>query len=101
MEEITITGIIAPIEWNNDGSITGIMIADAEENEYALENNRVAISLIGRLRLGRIRLGRILRKVSVYGHLGIDDNGTPTIEALRFKILEDEKQPSPDVRILP
>ncbi len=89
IEEIAITGIIAPAEWNDDGEITRLMIADEEENEYTLKKTHIAEVLFGWLR----------QKVSIQGHLINDEHKLPMIEILGFHLCSAKEIPPDDERV--
>lgn len=70
----TLTGIVIPVDWNDDQEVISVALATADEKEYQIGGNRK----------GKELLGFLQHQLEVTGTLGRDDKGRPVIAVRRY-----------------
>lgn len=65
----TLTGIVIPIEWNDDHDVVAAALATPDEREYRIGGNRKGQELLGHLQ----------RQVEATGLLSEDEKGRTVI----------------------
>ena len=78
--QITIKGIVAPADWDDDGNIIAVIISTPLEEEYLVDAGD----------LGEELLGLIGTEVVVRGTAGSDRDGFKTIAVKHCGVLEEE-----------
>lgn len=71
---VTLTGIVIPVDWNDDHEVTVTALATADEKEYRVGSNR----------RGRELLAYLQRQVEAIGTLDEDASGRPVITIRRY-----------------
>lgn len=71
---ITLTGIVIPVDWNDDHDVIMAALATADEKEYRIVGNRKGKELIAYLQ----------RQVEATGTLGEDEEGRIVITLKRY-----------------
>lgn len=71
---VTLTGIVIPVDWNDDHEVTVTALATADESEYRVGGNRK----------GRELLAYLQRQVEATGTLDEDASGRPVITIRRY-----------------
>lgn len=69
VQSVTLTGIIIPVDWNDDHEVIVTALATADEKEYRIGGNRK----------GKELLGYLQRQLEATGTLGEDEQGRPVI----------------------
>ncbi len=64
-QSITLTGIVIPVDWNDDHDVIVVALATADEKEYRIVGNRRGKELFDYLQ----------RQVEATGTLGEDEEG--------------------------
>jgi hypothetical protein len=80
--QIAVKGIVTPADWDEDGSITAVVISTSFEEEYLVENDT----------LGGELLELIGAEVIVRGTAGPEKKGCRTIAVKEYELLEDEDE---------
>jgi hypothetical protein len=75
-QSITLTGIVIPVDWNDDHDVTVAAIATADEKEYRIVGNRKGKELFAYLQ----------RQVEATGTLGADREGRSAITLSRYVV---------------
>jgi hypothetical protein len=70
----TLTGIVIPVDWNDDREVIAVALATADEREYQIGGNRK----------GKELLAYLQRQLEVTGLLSKDDKGRPVISVRRY-----------------
>lgn len=73
-QNITLTGIIIPADWNDDQEVISAALATADEKVYQIGGNRK----------GKELLSFLQRQFEVTGTLSKDDKGRPVITVSRY-----------------
>lgn len=73
-QSITLTGIVIPVDWNDDHDVTVAALATADEKEYRIVVNRKGKELFAYLQ----------RQVEATGTLGKDEEGRIVITIRRY-----------------
>jgi hypothetical protein len=72
----TLTGIVIPVDWNDDQEVIAVALATADEKEYQISGNRK----------GKELLSFLQQQVEVTGTLGKDDRGRTVIAVRRYMV---------------
>lgn len=81
-KERTISGIIIPGEWNENGKVIGIVIETTDEEKYLVyQNNK-----------GKELLELIQYKVEATGTVGVDEHGDMTIKVNRYNLIRGNEE---------
>lgn len=75
-QSITLTGIVIPVDWNNDHDVIVAALATADEKEYRIVGNRKGKELFAYLQ----------HQVDAEGVLGEDEEGRIVITIKRYII---------------
>jgi hypothetical protein len=75
-QSITLTGIVIPVDWNDDHDVTVVALATADEKEYRIVGNRKGKELFAYLQ----------RQVEATGTLGADREGRSAITLSRYVV---------------
>lgn len=70
----TLTGIVIPVDWNDDQQVIAAALATADEKEYRIGGNRK----------GKELLSFLQRQLEVTGTLSKDDQGRAVIIVRRY-----------------
>jgi hypothetical protein len=73
-QSITLTGIVIPVDWNDDHDVIVAALATADEKEYRIVGNRKGKELFAYLQ----------RQVEATGALGEDEEGRMVITIRRY-----------------
>jgi hypothetical protein len=73
-QSITLTGIVIPVDWNDDHEVIVTALATADEKEYRIGSNRK----------GKELLAYLQRQVEATGTLGEDEEGGLVITIRRY-----------------
>ena len=73
-QSITLTGIVIPVDWNDDHDVIVAALATADEKEYRIVGNRKGKELFAYLQ----------RQVEATGTLGEDEEGRMVITIRRY-----------------
>jgi hypothetical protein len=76
VQSITLTGIVIPVDWNDDHEVIVTALATADEKEYRIGGNRK----------GRELLAYLQRQVEATGALGEDEEGRLVITVRRYTV---------------
>ncbi|MEW6334176.1 MAG: hypothetical protein AB1558_07890 [Thermodesulfobacteriota bacterium] len=71
---VTLTGIVIPVDWNDDHEVTVTALATADEREYRVVGNRK----------GKEMRTYLQRQVEATGSLDEDASGRPVITIKRY-----------------
>lgn len=74
VQNITLTGILIPVDWNDDHDVIVAALATADEKEYRIVGNRKGKDLFAYLQ----------RQVEATGTLGEDEEGRVVITIRRY-----------------
>jgi hypothetical protein len=74
VQSVTLTGIIIPVDWNDDHEVIVTALATADEKEYRIGGNRK----------GKELLGYLQRQLEATGTLGEDEESRPVITIRRY-----------------
>jgi hypothetical protein len=74
VQSVTLTGIIIPVDWNDDHEVIVTALATADEKEYRIGSNRK----------GKELLGYLQRQLEATGTLGEDEESRPVITIRRY-----------------
>jgi hypothetical protein len=74
VQNTTLTGIVIPVDWNDDREVVAAALATADEKEYQIGGNRK----------GKELLAYLQRQLEVTGLLSKDDKGRPVITVRRY-----------------
>lgn len=74
VQSVTLTGIIIPVDWNDDHEVIVTALATADEKEYRIGGNRK----------GKELLGYLQRQLEATGTLGEDEQGRSVITIRRY-----------------
>jgi hypothetical protein len=74
VQNTTLTGIVIPVDWNDDREVIAAALATADEKEYQIGGNRK----------GKELLAYLQRQLEVTGLLSKDDKGRPVITVRRY-----------------
>jgi hypothetical protein len=74
VQSVTLTGIIIPVDWNDDHEVIVTALATADEKEYRIGSNRK----------GKELLGYLQRQMEATGTLGEDEEGRSVITIRRY-----------------
>jgi hypothetical protein len=72
----TLTGIVIPVDWNDDQEVIAVALATSDEKEYQISGNRK----------GKELLSCLQQQVEVTGALSKDDRGRPVIAVRRYRV---------------
>ncbi len=75
-QSITLTGIVIPVDWNDDHDVIVAALATADEKEYRIVGNRKGKELFAYLQ----------RQVEATGTLGEDEEGRIVITIRRYLV---------------
>jgi hypothetical protein len=75
-QSITLTGIVIPVDWNDDHDVIMAALATADEKEYRIAGNRK----------GKELLAYLQRQVEATGTLGEDEEGRIVITLRRYTV---------------
>jgi hypothetical protein len=75
-QSITLTGIVIPVEWDDDHGVIMAALATADEKEYRIAGNRK----------GKELLACLQRQVEATGTLGEDEEGRVVITLRRYTV---------------
>lgn len=78
--KITITGVITPIDWDDEDNIVAISISTSEEEEYIVEDSP----------LGEELFNLINEYVKVTGFIEEDEYGDKTISVVNYKLIKED-----------
>jgi streptomycin 6-kinase len=73
-QNTTLTGIVIPVNWNDDQEVTEAALATADEKEYRIGGNRK----------GKELLSFLQHQVEVTGTLSRDEKGRAVITVRRY-----------------
>jgi len=76
VQSITLTGIVIPVDWNDDHEVIVTALATADEKEYRIGGNRK----------GRELMAYLQRQVEATGALGKDEEGRLVITVRRYTV---------------
>lgn len=71
---VTLTGIVIPVDWNDDHEVIVTALATADEKEYRIDGNRK----------GKELLAFLQRQVEANGTLGEDEKGRHIFTIKRY-----------------
>jgi hypothetical protein len=74
VQNTTLTGIVIPVDWNEDQEVIAAALATADEKEYQIGGNRK----------GKELLSFLQHQLEVTGVLSKDDKGRPVITVRRY-----------------
>jgi len=74
---ITLTGIVIPVDWNDDHDVIVTALATADEKEYRIVGTRK----------GKELLAYLQRQVEATGTLGEDEEGRIAITLKRYTVM--------------
>jgi hypothetical protein len=75
-QSATLTGIVIPMEWNDDHDVIAAALATPDEKEYRIGGNRK----------GRELLGYLQRQVEATGPLSEDEKGRMVITVRSYNV---------------
>ena len=75
-QSITLTGIVIPVDWNDDHDVIVAALATADEKEYRIVGNRKGKELFAYLQ----------RQVEAEGALGENEEGRIVITIKRYTV---------------
>lgn len=75
----TVSGIIVPEKWDNNGNVVGVSIQTFDENEYLVKNYKQ----------GKTLLSLVNKTVSVIGKVSERLDGKMIIQVNRFDVIND------------
>jgi hypothetical protein len=75
-QSITLTGIVIPVDWNDDHDVIAAALATADEKEYRIVGNRK----------GKELLAYLQRQVEATGALGEDEEGRIVITLRSYTV---------------
>jgi hypothetical protein len=76
IQSIALTGIVIPVDWNDDHDVIVAALATADEKEYRITGNRKGKELFAYLQ----------RQVEAEGILGKDEEGRAVITVKRYLV---------------
>jgi hypothetical protein len=74
VQNTTLTGIVIPVDWNNDQEVIAAALATTDEKEYQIGGNRK----------GKELLSFLQQQLEVTGVLSKDDKDRPIITVRRY-----------------
>jgi len=75
-QSVTLTGIVIPVDWDDDHEVIMAALATADEKEYRIAGNRK----------GKELLDYLQRQVEATGALGEDEEGRVVIKLKRYTV---------------
>jgi hypothetical protein len=75
-QSVTLTGIVIPVDWDDDHEVIMAALATADEKEYRIAGNRK----------GKELLDYLQRQVEATGALGEDEEGRVVITLKRYTV---------------
>jgi len=78
-QQVTITGIITPVEWDEDDCVIAVALSTSDEEEYLIDNND----------LGEELLEFTSQNVRITGVLEEDEYGDRKIIVKKYKVFDD------------
>jgi hypothetical protein len=71
----TLTGIITPVQWNEDDQVTAVALSATDDEEYWIDNGEKFIDLVQKC-------------IEAHGRVKRDRKSTKSITIKRFNIIE-------------
>ena len=91
-EEITITGVVLPAEYDEDDNVTAVVISVTITPEDTTEDEYTENYLVTDNEKGRELLGLVDYTVKATGTEGTDEEGYLTLTVTEYEIIEEPKK---------
>lgn len=94
-DEVTITGIVNPVEWDEDDNVTSVAITVSHESEPEEEDEPVVITedyFVANNDKSKELHTLLGKTVEAAGTVEEDEDGNKTITVSSYKVIEDEQR---------